>query len=55
MVGEMTLSAAQTGEVTKKTLPPVSCKDASTPGSRQRAFKLKHRIIFGTPGIRMKW
>lgn len=35
MAGEMTLSAARTGEVTKKTFLQSFLKDASTPGSRE--------------------
>lgn len=47
--GLSALSATVTGEMTKRFLL-VSCRDASTPGSRGRIFKLKHRMIFETPG-----
>lgn len=46
--GLSALSATLTGEMTKRSLL-VSCRDASTPESRGRTFKLKHRMIFETP------
>lgn len=47
--GLSALSATVTEEMTKRLLL-VGCRDAATPGSRGRTFKLKHRMIFETPG-----